>query len=76
MAAESSPRKGMVRLHAVDGRPCLYRGFWLLLFFLLSSFCVAVVAVSNCCYLFYVSRRYFGFIVAIACSVDGIMLNI
>ena len=79
MAAESSPRKGMVRLHVVDGRSWLYRGFWLLSFLLLSSFCVAVVAVLNRCYPFCVSRRYFGFSVAIACTtcfVDGIMLNI
>ena len=76
MAAESSPRKGLVRLHAVDGRSWLYRGFCLLSFFMLSSFCVAVVAVLNRCYSFYVSRRYFGFSAAIACFVDGIMLNI
>ena len=73
MAAESSPRKGLVRLHAVDGRSRLYRGFCLLSVFLLSSFCMTVV---NRCYPFYVSRRYFGYSVAIACFVDGIMLNI
>ena len=72
MAAESSPRKEMVRLHAVDGRSWFYRGFCLLSFFLLSS----VVAVFNRCYFFYVSRRYFGFSAAIAYFVDGIMLSI
>ena len=72
MAAENSPRKGIVRLHVVDGRSWPYRGFWLLSLFLLSFVWVAVL---NCCYPFYVSRRYFAFIVAI-CFVDGIMLNI
>ena len=76
MAAERSPRKEVVRLRAVDGRSWFYRGFCSLSFFLLSSFCMAVVAVLNRSYSFYVSRRYFGFSAAIAYFVDGIMLSI
>ena len=50
MAAENSPRRGIVRLHAVDGRSWLYRGLWLLSLFWLSSFWVAVL---NCSYPFF-----------------------